>query len=132
MVPVTVREPVTASVTAFSANRTIIETGQSVALMVSISNDQSVPATLSVPITRDGNAVTSNVVQLDTGEQQSVTAVQRLDRPGKYVFGLGESSTSTVIVTVEQSPLLTTPTIAVGLILLLALVGGVLYCRYRP
>lgn len=130
--PVTIREPATASVTAFSVNRTTIETDQSVALMVSISNDQSVPAMLSVPITRDGNVVSSNVVRLDIGERQSVTAVQRLDRPGKYVFGLGESSTSTVVVTVEQSPSLTTPTIAVGLILLLALVGGVLYRRYRP
>jgi len=130
--PVTVREPATATVTAFGANRTTMRAGQSVTLTVTISNDDAVPATLSVPVTRDGTEIATETVRLDAGEQQSVTVDQRLDSPGRYVFGLGERSTATVVVTVRQSPLSGVFPVVIGTVLLLALVAGALHLRGKP
>jgi len=108
--PVTVREPARARVTAFSANRTELEPGGGLELSVTVANDADRPGRLELPFTRDGDRFETATVRLDGNAETTVTVAVWLSNPGTTRFGLGDASPATVDVTVAEPTDAATPT----------------------
>ncbi|MFB6220576.1 MAG: CARDB domain-containing protein [Halolamina sp.] len=99
-VEVRVREPATPRVTEVRVDRSEVERGGTVTVTATVENQESVPGNRTVVFTRDGESVTEQVVQLDPGEQTTVSAQVRMPDGGEHRLGAGEQ-TVTVRVTTE-------------------------------
>ena len=99
---ISVREPADPTIGNLSANQTEIAPGESVELAVRVSNAADWPAKAIVPFTRNGDVIGTETVRLDTGETREITRTVEMSEPGTSVFGLGNLSSETVIVIVEE------------------------------
>ncbi|MFD1598480.1 hypothetical protein [Halobellus rarus] len=97
---VSVREPAPAQVSSFSANRTDLSAGEWVELSANVRNDADYPGEVALAFARDGEPFETRTVRLDAGADATVTTAVRLEEPGTYVFGLGNASSETAVVTV--------------------------------
>lgn len=104
-ITVTVREPTTPNVTNFEANRTAVEPNGTVLLTVDLHNPASVPGSIDLPITRNGEEIDRRTVRLDADSNRSITIEQTFAEPGEYEFGLGDAADDRVTITVpEEQP----------------------------
>lgn len=126
-VTVSVREPATPTVTNFDANRTTVEQNGTAMLTIQLQNADTVPGSIDLPLTRNGDEIDRKTVRLDADSNRSVMFEQTFDEPGEYEFGLGTASEERVTITVpeEQSGFGVAPgAVAIGLLSMLLL-------RYR-
>lgn len=103
-VDVSVRKPTVAEVTAFSADRTTVEVGETVTLSVTVENEARYPGERQVPLLQDGEEVESQTVKLDAGEARTVEFTPTLATAGTTHFSLGDAGATTITVTAESPP----------------------------
>ncbi|MFW6045809.1 MAG: hypothetical protein ACOC8O_03030, partial [Natronomonas sp.] len=82
----------------------------------------TVPGSIDLPLTRNGDEIDRKTIRLDANSNRSVTFEQTFDEPGEYEFGLGTASDERVTITVpeEQSGFGVSPAaVAIGLLAML-------------
>ncbi|MXR52483.1 hypothetical protein GRX03_12810 [Halovenus sp. WSH3] len=99
---VQVIRPATPTVESLSVNRSTISAGAAVRLSATVTNEAAWPAAGSIGLTRDGRRFTDSRVRLDGTATEEVSVVVRIEEPGTYTFGSG-NTTDTVAVTVEPA-----------------------------
>lgn len=99
---VSVTEPAAATIDSLSASETEIQAGERIELTATVRNDEFRPAKTTVEFTQNAHAFSSKTVHLDVGDDRTVSVERQLDEPGTYVFGLGDASPETLIVTVTE------------------------------
>lgn len=91
-----------------SVAETAIETepvnvGQRIILDATLRNDGSVDAEYEGSLTVDGDTVNSTTVSVPAASERTVALSYVVTEPGSYALALGDSATSTVIITETQA-----------------------------
>ncbi|WP_121821890.1 outer membrane protein assembly factor BamB family protein [Halostella salina] len=86
-----------------SLNRTAVESGESVAVSVPVTNDGEASGTAALPVTVDGEAVTTAEVTVPPGETRTATATVAVDELGEVGVSVDGTAAGTVSVAAAES-----------------------------
>ena len=102
VLPVHVSVPATASVTAFDADRTVVDPGESVAVVATVENEAAIPGTATLSLRLDEVAQKTRTVRLDAHDERDVEFTVELEEPGDYVLSLDDHRATVTVV--ESTP----------------------------
>lgn len=92
------------SISGVSTNVSTLGVGETVAVTATVTNDRSQSVNADIPLSVDGETVTTRTVSLDAGESKTISFTYQFSEQGSYEVAVGNTVAGTVTVEpAEQS-----------------------------